>query len=327
MVLSTPVNQKDIHPTTNKGVQIYSLLAEGRSIQFTAKLLKCSVSLVWKHAKKYVKNEKLERLSVYPAQFRKTQTTYTHTHVVGDLHPAQPPIDIPCKFGASFAQVGQPPLIYNQGKAKDEQPTHIAIFGRHKTVIWLRAGFRGETPDEIIENGNETLKAIARGYEQQYGISLAYLTTFLDIEWIMVNLAAGKRISKYEGIKNGERKVIANAWHKQGDSSHPRHRQYQAVPGEEKTKPTEHASLDHYIYSGQLASDIMALVERDKAHSDTDTKFAANLERHLGVLEKMETRLDKMNEIDRAREERDKELLSALKTIIQKGLAPKEESK
>ena len=282
------------------------MLAEGHAVKETAKLLKCSISLVWKHAKNAVDNGTLERIGKYPAQFRKTQTTYTHTHVVGNLHPAQPPIDIPCKFGASFAQVGKPALIYGPGgKAKDEQATHIAIFGKNKTVIWLRAGFRGETPDEIIENGNETLKAIAQGYEQQYGISLAYLTTFLDIEWIMVNLAAGKRISKYEGIKNGERKMIAGAWHKQGDSSHPRHRQYQAVPGEEKTNPTEHASLDHYIYSGQLARDIAALAERDKVHSEMDDRFSKNLELHMQTLNDM------------------RETLKA----IQKGLAPKEEIK
>lgn len=287
----------------NLRVQITNFLAEGHSVKETAKLLKCSVSLVWKHAKNAVDNGTLERINKYPAQFRKSQTKYTHTHVVGDLHPAQPPIDIPCKFGASFAQVGKPALIYGLGgKAKDEQATHIAIFGKHKTVIWLRAGFRGETPDEIIENGNETLKAIAQGYERQYGISLSYLTTFLDIEWIMVNLAAGKRISKYEGIKNGERKLIAGAWHKQGDSSHPRHRQYQAAPGEDKTTPTEHASLDHYIYSGQLARDIAALAERDKVHSEMDDRFSKNLELHMQTLNDMRETLK----------------------LIQKGLAPKE---
>lgn len=252
---------------------------------------------MWKHANNAIEKGKLERISKYPAQFRKSQKIYTHIQAVGDMHPAQPPIDIPCKFGASFAQVGRPPLQYEPGgKAKDDQATHIAIFGRHKTVIWLRAGFRGETPDEIIQNGNATLQAIAHDYEQRFGISLAYLTTFLDIEWIMVNLAAGRRISGYEGIKNRERKLIAGAWHKQGDSSHPRHRQYQAHPDHDKTMPTEHATVDHYIYSGQMARDIEALAERDKIHSEMDSRFAQNLELHMQVLKDIRDAIKELKE-------------------------------
>ncbi|MFA5240630.1 MAG: hypothetical protein WC476_13120 [Phycisphaerae bacterium] len=291
----------------NLGVKIYALLGEGHSVPETVKLLKCSSSLVWKHAKKYVKKGELERISKYPAQFRKSQTKYTHIQPVGDMNTIQPPIDIPCKFGASFAQVGNPPLLYNHGKAKDEQATHIAIFGKHKTVIWLRAGFRGETPDEIIENGNETLKSFARDYEQRFGISLAYLRTFLDIEWIMVNMAAGKRISKYEGLKNKQRKEIAGAWHKQGDSSHPRHRQYQAIANQDPIMPTEHATIDHYLYSGQFARDMFDLKEIAK---EMTGEYSENIKSHLAAIKELRDAIRELNEIKK-----------------DKGLAPKEESK
>lgn len=276
-------------PTLNRGanlgVQIYYLLADGHPISSVAKKLNCSVSLVWKHANKYVEKGMLERVSKYPAQFRKPQKIYTHVNVVGDLHPVQPPINIPCKFGASFALVGRPTLIYDkQGKAKDIQPTHVAIFGRHKAVIWLKAGFRGETPDEIIKNGNDTLKAIARSYEEKFGISLSYLRTFLDIEWVMVHFNLGKRLSKYEGIKKGEKKEIAGAYHKFGDSSHPSHRQYQAIENKDPVMPTEHASIDHYIYSGQFAKDMSGL----HALSRTITQeYSENIREHLAVIKEI----------------------------------------
>lgn len=284
MVLAS-AQKGDIHPTSKLGVYIATLLAEGHAPKRVSKLCKCSLSLVWKHARFAVDKGLIERIGRYPAQFRKKQKIYTPPHVVGDIHPIQPPIDIPCKFGASFTQVGKPPLIYGEnGKAKDEQATHIAIFGKYKTVIWLRAGFRGETPDEIIRNGTETLKAIAQGYEREYRIALSYGSTYLDIEWIMVNLAAGKRISTYEGIKKNQRKLIAGAWHKQGDSSHPRHRQYQAAEGELKTTPTEHATIDHYLYSGQFAQDMAGLKDLTEEMSK---KYSENIEKHLQVLEDM----------------------------------------
>ena len=278
----------------NQGMQIVNLLAEGHPIKQTAKLLKCSISLVWKHANRALKKGAIERIGKYPAQFRKTQKIYTAYQTVGNLHPTQTPIDIPCKFGASFAQIGKPALPYGPGgKAKDEQATHIAVFGKHKTVIWLRAGFRGETPDEIIINGNETLKVIAQQYEQQFGISLAYLTTFLDIEWIMVNLAAGKRISGYEGIKKGERKEIAGAWHKQGDSSHPRHRQYQAVENGDKIMPTEHASVDHYIYSGQFAKDMADIKTIVQGMTG---EYSENIKSHLAAIQELRDAIKEFRE-------------------------------
>jgi hypothetical protein len=275
------------------GVQITSLLCDGNSIQQTAKALNCSVSLVWKHARRSVVKGTLERISKYPAQFRKPQPIYTPPHLLGNIHPISPPIDIPCKFGASFAQVGKPPLIYGaNGKVKDIQATHIAIFGKDKTVIWLKAGFRGETPDEIIKNGNETLKSIARGYAQQYGISLAYLNTFLDIEWIMVNLTNGKRISKHEGIKNGERKLIASAWHKQGDSSHPLNRQYQAVKGNNPIIPKEHASIDDYLYSGKFARDMVDLKEIAK---EMTGEYSKNIKLHLEAIRELRDAARRLN--------------------------------
>lgn len=270
----------------NRRVQIYNLLVEGHTPKRIQNILGCSLSLVWKHIRIYVSNKEIERLTLYPATFRKAQTIYTQVKPVEDLHRQ---IDIPCKFGASFKQIGKPPLQYgSDGKAHDKQATHHAIFGNPKggkCVIWLKAGFMGQTPDEIIHNGNNTIRAIAENYMHQYGISLSYVRTYLDIEWIMVNMDAGKRISAYEGIKPGEKKEIAGAFHKQGDSSHPMHRQYQAVPKGDKEMPTEHARIDQYVYSGALATDIAGLAEREKNVMDI-------LEKLTGAIQEIRQRMD-----------------------------------
>lgn len=239
-------------------------------------MLNVSTSTAARWAKIYVRQGKLERVSNYPATYQKKGKIFDQLDLVGDFRPVRTPTptDIPCKFGASFAQVGKPPLQYaSDGKAHDEQGTHHAIFGRYKTVIWLKAGFKGETPDEIIKNGNLTLQSLAEGYAQKYGISLAYLRTFLDIEWVMVDMAHGKALSKREGIKNGERKEIAGVWHKQGDSSHPKHRQYQAMADGDQEGPTEHARVDHFVYSGELAKTLNALGENQKKNSEVLDKL------------------------------------------------------
>jgi hypothetical protein len=172
---------------------------------------------------------------------------------------------LPHKFGAVFAQIpGKqvPGLQYDlRGKAEVRTPLYFAQFGRHKVQIWLFGGWKGDSVQEIVASGKGQIEAIAGQLAQKYGITLTLLRFYDDIEWVDVSKERSAKTAKGAGIRKGEGVEVAGALHKYDKSSHDGHIEFNKLPNGEDNKPTEHAEIREYIYSGQLAHDLHAIKE------------------------------------------------------------------
>jgi len=229
---------------------IHTLLAEGCSQKEIAKRFNISRKSVWKYSRLYVINGDIEKIA---------RGTYRKAIQHAMLPPHKPlanvttpPIIIPVKFGGIFAQIGKPPLPYDEfGKAYyEEKEFYKAQFGKHKTQIWLYSGFQGATVDERIDTGHQLLLQIASNLSQKFGITLTHLRWYENIEWVDASKDRSKETAKGAELKKGTCREVAGAIHKFSDFSHPDQFQINPIQKGDITRATDHARIHERVYSG-----------------------------------------------------------------------------
>jgi len=63
-------------------------------------------------------------------------------------------------------------------------------------------------------------------------------------------------LSEGAGIANGGARIVAGAVHKSKDWSHPDSLQFNPLTGGDEQRPTVHAKIHEYVYSGGLGGDL-----------------------------------------------------------------------
>lgn len=248
-----PPHQNHDNPPIKKKVVIYNLLMEGYHASRIAKLLKISKQAVAKHIKVLVRAGKIKQISNKPALYAKVLHDNPPLKPVRYDNPTgtQKPTILPHHYGAIFAMVGKPNLNYDRyGKAHDiKQASYATQFGRYKVQIWLKS-FRGVSPKEIRENAFQDIMALANKYQAKYEIKLTLIKINTNIEWVIEDEETSKKIADSIGLERGEGRLVANVWHKNGDSTHDN---IEFIPTKQfPTGATEHADVHHYVYSGGL---------------------------------------------------------------------------
>jgi hypothetical protein len=253
----------------NKGggkieVKILDLLLEGHDLTNTAKLLNCSIKTVWKYAKIYERENKIIRVRKKPAQYQKPNSILPPLKPGGDFTGKNTiPIMIPHKFGGIFTLYPNekiPGLQYSdRGKAQVTDRLYSAQLGKYKAQIWLKAGFKGITPDEQIYSGHQSLLAIATSLESKYNIKLNLIKFYNDIEWVDPNKIRSHATAKGAGIESGKGIEVAGALHKYDDKSDIGCIEFNKLPQGDPTKPTDHAKIRDFIYSGKMANTLASM--------------------------------------------------------------------
>lgn len=254
----------------------YGLLCEGFNQSDIAKKQNLSRKTIWKRTKFYLDTNQIEKVAW--GVFRKATKKCNPPPSKPLAIVTHTPIMLPHKFGASFAQIGKPNLPYDKyGKAFEEAPDYYAQFGRYKTQIWLYAGFRGSTPDELIESGRTNLEAIAHSLAVKYNITLTLDRFYSDIEWVDISKERSRITAKEAGMKKKQRIEVAGAIHVLDGVSHNDHLEIDKANGQPEEIPTEHARIRYALYSGEYERrfDMLML---------SNERFAKNLELHLEVL-------------------------------------------
>lgn len=268
-------------------VRLFGLLREGHCQSSAAKLLKVSKATVRKYIRKMEQEGLIERVCKYPATYQLKRQIGAPLKPVGDWSPPSSipsPIDekimLPAKFGASFFLVGRPPLRYDRyGKAFVKTPGWTLQFGRHKLVIWLHA-FRGQTVKELEANARSDILSLADAQGRKLGIQVALDRFFEDVEWVDTSKERSDQVAQAGGFEDGQ-KVVAGAIHKHRDFSHPENMQFNALPGGDPKRPTEHAQIHEYLYSGNLFRDMHAMAQTIDKLGDSMVAVRARMENKL----------------------------------------------
>jgi hypothetical protein len=150
--------------------------------------------------------------------------------------------------------------------------------------------------DEILENGRRSVEALAAMYAQRYNVRLTFRRIIPGIEWCIVSKDISEKQAKQEGIERGQQAVVAGAIHKFGDSSHPENMEFNQAPGGTPLKPTEHAETHEYVYSGQLARDMLAMKEGMTAIKDVVSEEHKLLSEVVGGFVGVRQRLEQLAE-------------------------------
>ncbi len=275
----------EIYPPTYPDVgaeidsKLLELAADGYSQSRMAKFLKRTPETIRRHLVKLENEGKLTRTNKYPAMYRKNEISAPHqaggtflppTFKSGpEITPSSAPLVRPKKYGASFFMLGRPNLTYDAwGKAKMAEGTHTAIFGRHKTVIWLHS-FVGGNVAELVANADRALIELAQKYSAFYGITLNFDRQIGDEEWVVVSKSVSRKMAEAAGIEKGGQVVVDGVIHKYDDFSDPDHVQFNRAPGGRPEGPREHAKVHEYLYSGKLADDLLAMKDVMAAMSDS----------------------------------------------------------
>lgn len=262
----------------SRGGAITALLKEGFGPVQIAKMLKAPHQNVLKHIKKLERDGLVQRISTRPTFFKFFDASHPHLKPVGYSHPpkasaidgqgGQTPqtsaIILPHKLGAIFALTGKPPLKFNdRGKATLKEQDHTAQFGRHKAQIWLKAGFQGIHPDDILANARMQLQGLAAAYERRFGVRLAFLRMYEDVEWVVASRRRSKEIADSAGIDRDNSLRVGNTIHK-FDSTHPQNLEINNAPGAPPVSATIDAKTHIYLYT-RLPLDMKAMGENSAA--------------------------------------------------------------
>lgn len=258
--------------------KIYSLLCEGQSLSKIAKQVSLSPAAILKRARIYEKEGKIERIAKYPSEYRKAQTFYPPLKPVANF--TSPPLILPRKFGGIFAQVGKPPLPYNnRGKAHyEEREYYKAQFGKNKAQLWLYSGWQGATVQERIDSGHAQLLHIAATLSHKFGITLTLLRWYEAIEWIDPNKERSKGVAGGAGMGKGERREVAGAIHKFSDFSHPDQWQFDPKPKGVPVRATDHAKIHEQVYGGEYEKRFEMLMQLHEKLSESIVAIRQRME-------------------------------------------------
>ena len=242
------------------GGAVYSLLVQGKHQSEIATTLNISRKSVYRYTRSFERKKLIMRVFKQPAIYTKYHSSAPPLYAVKEC-AQELPIMLPHKFGADFYQNGKPNLKYNnRGNAYLYELSHTVRFGRYTTTIWL-SSFRGKTINEIIDNGRKDVADLAEFYAAKFNIRLSFNRLIPGIEWCKTSKEDSTRYAKIHELAPTEKHIVAGAVHVYGDSSHPETVEYNALPKGDKARPTDHAKVDEYIYSGKLNADLYAIKE------------------------------------------------------------------
>lgn len=282
-------------PPLQKGVHIYRLLVAGWYPKQIAKRVGCSLALVWKYAKRYEGEGKIERTCKYPAIWR-IKKCEIHPDMAGTTYTPTP-VFIPHRLGGSFRLIGKPRLPYDKGGfATIKDPAFTARLGRSKAVIWLKS-FTGTTVPEQILNGRQAILALAEKLQHDYAITLTFDRWFEGIDWVIAEKKAGKVIGDAAGLKE-EPKVIAGAEMVFDDSTHKDLLEVRPATNNSPTRATEVAkTLEYLITKAPLTlAEIDKRLEMQEEAFKHVAEYSRNIELHLEVETRTNEVLEKMNQ-------------------------------
>lgn len=262
-----------------RGVQnprkLCALLCKGLGLKEAAKELGLKYFTARRIALKYERAGIIERTSTRPGIYRwkrenlhqsrgVTQFAHSRETTKPDTSPAELPIMLPAKFGATFHLSARPAVRFNaQGNFWDKQPSRSVRLGRHKMQVWLHS-FRGQTVEEIINLGKADVLEIGQAQAKKYGVVAVLDDFFYDWEWVDTSRERSEGVANGAGIAQGGRRVVAGAIHKFADDSHPENLQFDPLPGGDVQRPTDHAKVHEFIYSHGLADTLYAMGEAIK---------------------------------------------------------------
>lgn len=116
--------------------------------------------------------------------------------------------------------------------------------------------------------------ALADAYSTKYGITLAIVRFYPDIEWLLCDEPASLGIAKFCGLP--PQKELAGSIFKYSDASHPDILEINKAPQGAPERPTEHAKTMEYLllHAPALLKRITEAVES----IDTRLKHIENME-------------------------------------------------
>jgi biotin operon repressor len=289
---------------------IRALLEQGSTPTQIRRRLHLSRKTIWKHTREYVAQGIIEKVA--RGVYRKA----VKPEMLPPLKPAAdvtpPPIMLPHKFGAIFAQVRKPTLIYDEyGKAYEKAPNfYTAQFGKYKTQIWLFSGFEGNTVEQFINSGRKKLIAIAETLSSKYNIALTLDRFYEDIEWVDISKERSKATARGAGIRKGEWVAVAGVAHKYDKHSQNGHIEFNQLPQGSPIAPTTHAEIREKLYSGEyerrfdglerviedkLVPVVLDLTQQIKTHLAVETKTGEVLDKIGKGIDKMGRSQDELN--------------------------------
>jgi hypothetical protein len=288
--------QTQYTPPLQKGVHIYRLLVAGWHPKKIANQVHCSTSLVWKFAKKYESEGKIERACKYPALWRMKKGDI-HPHMSGGTYTPLT-IFIPHRLGASFRLIGKPKLPYDKGGfATVKDVAYTARFGRSKAILWLKS-FTGDTVQAQINNGRNAILALADELQREHNLTLTFDRWFEGIDWVMDSKKGSKVIGESAGLKE-EPTVIAGAEMVYDDATHKEYLEIRPAINHPPTKSTDVAkTLEYLITRAPLT--IAEIDKRLMMQEESFTHFKEyneNIKLHLTVLTELRDAVKELKEV------------------------------
>lgn len=277
----------------DKSSKISSLLVRGRTIKQAG----IELGIPYQTARRLaISNERkgiIERTEKYPILYRLKSKPYDNLKPVGDLSYSPPikPLLIPHRFGCSASLLGRPNLVYDKhGKARIKVlDDHIIEFGRGRAQIWLKGGYQGISPSQIIELGRVRLNALASHYAKLYGVIIAIERYYEDIEWILNNKAASKDTGDKIGIDKNEKIEIGGVDYVLGDSSHPEYLELNKATNYPPHLATEHSKVLFLLGANRPTIEYLV---RDaptqfRQFAESVQLYDANIKKHLEIMNEM----------------------------------------
>jgi len=284
----------DSTPVLNRGVQTYRLLVAGWYPAKIAKHLRCSESLVWKFAKRYEREQRIERACKFPAMWR-LKTSTLHPDMSGGQ--STPPTLLPHRLGASFRLIGNIPKPRDaSGYVTIKDPAYTIRFGRSKAVLWLKS-FTGSTVQDQLANGHKSILALAVKYQHDLGITLTFDRWFPGIDWVLESKKGSKLIGEGANLKE-EPKIISGAEFVYDDATHPTNLEIRPAKDYPPLRSTDVAKILEYLITRAPLTlmDIdkrMILQEKDLENIKL---YNTNIIKHLAVLDEMSQTLKAIRE-------------------------------
>lgn len=253
------------HPrnSSNRGVRICNLLAEGHTRQTVMKLIGVSETCVRKHADSLVANGVLARITEKPATYAFKSKTMPSSApqpagcaIRTPAPPANVPIFSPHKFGARFDLGARPARLLDRREPRKcvrlelgltvrwdaaaykwyiREPGFTVEIGRAKAAIWLKS-FVGGSVDEQLKWARAEVERLGNTMARALGVGFFNMKLEGGEHFVMDSLPGSKKLDEMAGL-GARGKVIAGARVKMDSWSHPQHIEIEQEPREPRDAP------------------------------------------------------------------------------------------
>ncbi len=280
----------------DKKLDVARMLSEGASPRMIAKALNILPGSVYYQAKILVEEGRIELISKNPAQYQKAKQKECQVSQSEFSSISPPQICVYKKFGASFGlskKPFHPDLKYNDfGKATIEiKNVYKLEVGRYVAKIWLFS-FVGRTLREQRKNGELYLRALGDSFGRKYNVQFAFLRIYEDVEVLIASPETGRMIAQAEGLSWGEKKPVAKAEHKAGDSSDPNNLQINKLKNESPKIPEKQGEILENVLFGTYEERIAKLEERNEKLLNLAEKLTEGQEKLLDGQVAIRQRMD-----------------------------------